>query len=66
MPAQGKHVTVPRVLAYANSILNAMYDYLTANILKNNLHFECVERLRAEPDSFKFSGSSHGGQVSCF
>ena len=54
-------MTVPRLVAYANSILNAMYDYLTENILKHNLHFEYADRLRADPDSFKLSGSSHGG-----
>lgn len=60
MPAQGKQVAVPRVLAYANSILNAMYDYLTAKILKHNLSFEYMDRLRTDPDSFKLNGSSHG------
>ena len=61
MPGQGKQVAVPRVLAYTNAILNAMYDYLTANILKHNLSFTYAERLRADPDSFKLQGSSHGG-----
>ena len=59
----GKQVVaaVPRVVAYANSILNAMYDYLTENILKHSLHFEYADRLRTDPDSFKLNGSSHGG-----
>lgn len=61
MSGQGKQMAVPRLVAYANSILNAMYDYLTENILKHNLHFEYADRLRADPDSFKLNGSSHGG-----
>ena len=54
-------VAVPRVVAYANSILNAMYDYLIEKILEHNLHFEYRERLKSDPSSFKLNGSSHGG-----
>ena len=62
MPASGAgQVKAPRVVVYANSILNQMYDYLIEKILEHNLHFEYRDRLRSDPGSFKLNGSSHGG-----
>jgi hypothetical protein len=54
-------IQVPRLLAYTNSILNTMYDYLADRILEHKLHFEYRDDLAADRTPFKLNGSSHGG-----
>ena len=55
-PKEGQ-VPVPRIVAYANSILNTMYDFLIDTIVQQNLHYEGIDTLKADPESVKLNGN---------
>lgn len=58
-PKEGQ-VPVSRIVAYANSILNAMYDFQIETIIKHNLHHENINKLKEDPESFKLNASYYG------
>ncbi len=51
----------PNVLEYANSIYNAMLDYIAQIIIEKGLSFSQIELLKSDPNSFKLRGPRNGG-----